>query len=78
MTRLPYDTVAGGVSVAGTFAQLTEYLRLAEEACYTISHLSRANDDVLRADGFMASGQRLAKMRELVTLLATSKASSLS
>ena len=71
MARLPYETMAGQVSEGDTFAQLTEHLRLAEEACYTISHLARSNDDHIRADGFLRSGQNLAKMRELITTFST-------
>jgi hypothetical protein len=76
--RLPYDTIAGNVSEAGTFAQLTEYLRLAEEACYTIGHLNKANDETIRGDGFLHIGKLLAKVRDNVTTLATSKSSLLS
>ena len=71
MVRLPYETIGGNVSEGETFSQLTEYLRLAEECCYTISHLARANDDNIRADGFLRSGQNLAKMRELITTFTT-------
>jgi hypothetical protein len=76
--RLPYDTIAGNVSEAGTYAQLTEYLRLAEECCYTIGHLNKANDDMVRGDGFLHIGKLLARMRDSVTILATSKSSLLS
>jgi hypothetical protein len=72
-TRLPYETKGGYVSEGETFSQLTEYLRLAEECCYTICHLARANDDNVRGNGFMDIGQRLAKMRDLVTTFTTSR-----
>jgi hypothetical protein len=72
-TRLPYETKGGYVSEGETFSQLTEHLRLAEECCYTISHLARGNDDHIRADGFLRSGQNLAKMRELITTFTTSR-----
>lgn len=71
--RLPYETKAGQVSEADTFSQLTEYLRLAEEACYTIGHLRKANDDDLTGTGFLGVGQMLAKVREQVTKLAVGK-----
>ena len=76
--RLPYDTIAGNVSEAGTYAQLTEHLRLAEECCYTIGHINKANDDSLRGDGFLNMGKLLARVRDNITLLATSKGSTLS
>ena len=76
--RLPYDTIGGNVSEAGTFAQLTEYLRLAEECCYTIGHLNKANDDKVRGEGFLRFGKMLAKVNEQVTFLATTKGSLLS
>jgi hypothetical protein len=76
--RLPYETIAGNVSEAATFGQLLEYLRMAEEACYTIGHINKANDDLVRGEGFLKIGKLLAKMRENVTILATSKSSLLS
>jgi hypothetical protein len=76
--RLRYETTGGHVSESATFAQLTEYLRLAEEACYTIGHLNKANDDAVRGEGFLRTGKMLAKVREQVTMLATSKGSLLS
>lgn len=72
-TRLPYSTTGGQVSEADTFAQLTEYLRLAAEAAYVLGHLAKANDNAPRGDGFLAVGQRLEKTRELVTGLAMGK-----
>ena len=71
MTRLPYETVGGHVSESITLSQLTEYLRLAEECCYTLNHLRRANDDPIIANGFLAFGKGLAKFRENLVQLAT-------
>jgi hypothetical protein len=71
MTRLPYETKGGHFSEGETFAQLTEYLRLAAEAAYVIGHHSKANDDALRGEGFLQVGKNLEKVRELVTTLAT-------
>ena len=68
--RLDYDTTAGQVTEGSTFAQLTQYLHLAEECCYTIGHLRRANDDA-HAQAFINAGQHLAKVREQVTIIAT-------
>ena len=72
MTRLPYSTTGGQVTESDTFEQLNEYLRLAEECCYTICHLARANDRTARADGFLKAGQNLARMRELLVQFSTS------
>lgn len=71
--RLPYSTTAGLPSESDTFSQLAEYLRMAEEACYVLGHLRKANDDPTSGDGFLAVGQRLAKTRDLVTQLATGR-----
>ncbi len=70
--RLPYETKGGSVSEADTFAQLLEYLRMAEEACYTIGHLRKANDDSLSGDSWIVVGQMLRKMLYNITQLATS------
>ncbi len=69
--RLPYEPIGGNLSEADTFAQLTEYLRLAAECCYTLGHHRKANDDKLTGQGFLAIGQMLEKTRENVTTLAT-------
>jgi hypothetical protein len=70
--RLPYETQAGYVSEAHTLEQLGEHLRLAEECCYTLSHLAKANDNIPRGDGLLKAGQGLAKMRDLILTLSTS------
>jgi hypothetical protein len=71
MTHLRYETKGGNFSEGETFAQLTEYLRLASEACYVLGHHSKENHDTIRGDGFLKVGQNLEKVRELVTNLAT-------
>lgn len=71
--RLPYETIGGNVSEADTFAQLMEYLRLAEEACYTIGHLRKANDDMITGQGFIMIGEQFKKAQSAVTALATNK-----
>jgi len=71
--RLPYETRAGAVSEADTYAQLLEYLRLAEEAAYTIGHLRKANDDELTGQGWLAIGEMLRLTGINVTNLATRK-----
>jgi len=71
MTRLPYETKGGNFSEGETFAQLTEYLRLASEAAYVLGHYNKENHDTVRGEGFLHVGQNLEKTRELITNLAT-------
>lgn len=54
-----------------TFAQLIEYLRLAQEAAAILSHLDRANDQRTNALGWMAVSEGLKLMQHNVTQLAT-------
>ena len=69
--RLPYETKAGSLSEGETFAQLIEYLRMAEEACYTLGHWFKAQDDFVKGQGFLAVGEMLKKTGHNVTILAT-------
>lgn len=69
--RLKYETKGGHVSEADTFAQLLEYLRMAEECCYTIGHLRKANDDPLTGQGWLAVGEMMKLTTRNVTKLAT-------
>lgn len=69
--RLPYSTTAGQVSESDTFAQMLEYLRMAEEAAYTIGHLRKANDDNLTGQGWLAIGEMLKLTQRNITKLAT-------
>lgn len=69
--RLPYETKAGVLSEAATFSQLTEHLRLGAEACYTLGHYIKANDDEVKGQGFLAIGQMLELIVKQVTTLAT-------
>jgi hypothetical protein len=71
--RLPYETLAGNFSEADTFAQLLEYLRMAQEACYALGHYKKANDDDLIGQGFLAVGEMLKLTQDKVTTLATRK-----
>ena len=68
--RLHYETVGGNVSEAITYQQLTEHLRLAAEAAYTLGHIRKANDDELIGTGFLGIGQLLERMVGQVTALA--------
>jgi hypothetical protein len=77
MTRLPYETIAGQASEGETFAQLIEYLTLAEEASNIIGHLRKANDDQFLGQGFLAIGEMLHKTRMNVIKLSMSKSGSL-
>jgi predicted nucleotide-binding protein (sugar kinase/HSP70/actin superfamily) len=69
--RLPYSTTGGQVSESDTFAQMLEYLRMAEECAYTIGHLRKANDDELTGQGWLAVGEMLKLTQHSVTKLAT-------
>ncbi len=69
--KLPYDTEAGYFSEGATFAQLIEYLRLAQEAAAAIGHSKKANDDELRGQGFLAIAEMLGRVCMSVTDLAT-------
>lgn len=71
MTRLIYDTEAGNLSSAGTYSQLIEHLRLAEEACYVLGHFYKAQDDWVKGQGFLAIGEMLHKTSINITALAT-------
>lgn len=72
MTRLPYETIGGYVSESATLDQLKEYMRLAEECCYTIGHLRKANDDNDTGQAFLTIGEKLARIRDLLNTVATS------
>lgn len=76
--RLKYETSGGDVSEALTFGQLTEYLRLAEECCYTIGHINKSHHNNRRGEAWLQIGKLLAKVNNNVAALATSKESNLS
>lgn len=69
--RLPYETRAGYISKADTFSQLIEHLRLAEEACYLLGHLNKADDEELIGQGWIAVGEMMKLTIRNVTNLAT-------
>lgn len=69
--RLPYSTTAGLFSEADTFAQLLEYLRMAEEAAYAIGHYRQMQNDKLVGQGWLAVGEMLKMTQTNVTSLAT-------
>jgi hypothetical protein len=71
--RLKYETKGGQISESDTFAQLLEYLRMAEEACYTLGHIRKANDDNLTGQGFLAVGEMFKLTQHNVIKLATGK-----
>ena len=73
INRLPYETKGGNVSEADTFAQLLEYLRMAQEAAYTLGHLRKANDDEVTGQGFIAVGEMFKPIIKNITTLATGK-----
>jgi hypothetical protein len=69
--RLIYETKGGNPSESDTFAQLLEYLRMAQECCYVLGHLRKANDDEVTGQGFIACGEMFKKVQHTVTSLAT-------
>lgn len=71
-SRHKLETLGGSVSEAITYEQITEHLRLAAEACYTLGHLRKANGDELVGQGFLAIGQMLEKNVDTINKLATS------
>jgi hypothetical protein len=75
--RLDYETAAGEVSEADTFMQVLEHLRLAQEACYVLGHLRKAQDDLVLGTGWIMIGEMLARTHKRVTELATSPAKGL-
>jgi hypothetical protein len=69
--RLRYDTIGGHLSEAGTYAQLIEHLRLAQEASAMLGHYKKANDNELTGQGFLGISQLLEQVVIRVTKLAT-------
>lgn len=69
--KLILETEAGNLSEATTYSQIIEHLRLASEACYTMGHYLKSNDDDLKGQGFLAIGQMLEKCVVTTTQLAT-------
>lgn len=67
----PYETIGGTPSESITYSRLCEHLRLAAEACYTLGHLKKANDDEVVGQGFLAMGQLFERALTQVTTLAT-------
>ena len=71
--RLSIETIGGNASESDTFMQLLEQIRLAQESCYVLGHLRKANDDNLTGQGFLAIGEMFAKVYVQVTTLATGR-----
>jgi hypothetical protein len=69
--RLTYETRAGHVSEADTFAKMIEYLRMAQECAYTIGHLRKANDEEVTGQGFIAVGEMLKLTQDSLLKLIT-------
>lgn len=55
------------------FAKLIEHLRKAQENSAMLGHLAKANDENLRAHGWLGISELLNKMVHQVTKLATNK-----
>ena len=69
--RLHYETKGGHIDEAATYAQLLDYLRMAEEACYVLGHYRKAQDDPLTGQGWLAIGEMLRMTSTNITNLAT-------
>lgn len=73
---MKYETSAGYVTKADTFAKLQHHLKEAEDMCYVISHLLRTEDshkDELLATGWRAVGQLLARVSDQILKLGMGK-----
>lgn len=71
--RLRYETKGGHIDEAATYAQLLDYLRMAEECCYVIGHYRKAQDDKLTGQGWLAIGEMVKMMSTNITNLATKR-----
>ena len=68
--RLKYETKGGQVSQAHTYAQRLEYLRMAEECAYVLSHIAGMDGDEYRRDAWLKAGELYKRNQKLVTALA--------
>ena len=69
--RLPYETKAGGLSEAETYAQLIEHLRLAQEGAAIIGHYRGEQGDEGNKNRWLILSETLGRTVDTVTLLAT-------
>lgn len=71
-----YETTAGYVSRADTFAKLLDLLRQAEDQSYILAHLAATEsgrNDALAATGWRAIGEMLRLTQTNITRLAAGK-----
>ena len=71
-----YETSAGYVTKADTYAKLQHHLSEAEDCCYVISHLLRTEDstkDELMATGWRGVGQLLHRVSDQILKLGMGK-----
>lgn len=71
-----YETVTGIITRQETMAKLTQLMREAEDCCYVIAHLHRTevgHVDEQLATGWRASGQLLARARDVMISLSMGK-----
>lgn len=73
MSRLIYDTTAGNLDERGTFAQLVEYLRKAEEDAQAMCRHAKIKGDDHRAAGWLQMATNFHKCSLIVAKLATSR-----
>lgn len=68
--RLDYETSGGQLSESATFEQLMEHLIKAQEACLSLGHYRKMQDDEVLGIGWLMVGEMLRKMQVQVTQLA--------
>lgn len=67
------ETRAGQASESDTYARLLELLTEAQECCYLLGHLRKANDDSVTGQGFLAIGEMFKLTIHNITKLAIGK-----
>lgn len=67
-----YETSAGKVSRADTYKKLVELLREAQDQALILGHMDKADDEMVRGQGFLAMGELLGRAASQVTKLAVS------
>lgn len=68
-----YETQAGMPTEGLTFSRLIDHLREAQECCYVMGHLRKANDDLEDGQRWLAIGENFKKMQEMIIALASGR-----
>lgn len=74
--RLDYETIGGSLSPEITFAQLVEYLRLAEEDARSLARARKIASDDSTAFQWLAIANNFAKTQALIATLTKGKTKS--